>query len=82
MHVFTTTRKILENTPVCTDCHGEGVTSSCHTCKTCSGIGHIMSNRLRVLFYRLCEKEYYNEEERIASGIKTDYSNEDLHMWA
>lgn len=81
-----TTIEILANTPRCADCHGEGVVIPGSPCKTCHGTGHILSERLRKIYNNLCEKEYYEdeerrEEERLACG-GTDYSNEDLHMWA
>ena len=74
----TTSAEILTNTPVCTACHGEGISSPGTSCKICHGTGHILSGKLAKLYSELCEKEYYAEEEE----RETDFSNEDLHMLA
>lgn len=73
----TTTGEILANTPLCSVCHGDGVTSPGTPCKTCHGSGHIMSDRLHSLFSKLCEKEYYDEldrqeEEQMSSSYPDD----------
>jgi len=75
-----TTREILANTPVCPDCNGEGVTSPGVVCKTCGGTGRIMSDRLRRLYSNLCEKEYYEEEER-KEAERFDDGHDELHKW-
>lgn len=77
-----TSAEILTNTPVCTACHGEGVSSPGSCCKTCHGTGHILSDNLKKLYSKLCEKEYYAEEAQREAELETDYSNEDLHMMA
>ena len=77
-----TTIEILANTPRCPDCKGEGVVIPGSCCKTCHGTGHILSERLRKIYNTLCEKEYYEVEERREAERETDFSNEDLHMWA
>lgn len=77
-----TSTEILVNSPVCTACKGEGISSPGSTCKTCHGTGRILSDSMLKLYSKLCEKEYCEEEAKREAEPKTDYSNEDLHMWA